>query len=312
MKGQMIGGGTMSNNYWAQRMAKAQDIVSRKSAKEIEKQMRKYYKRLATKVIEDYEATYNKLLATVAEGQKPTPADLYKLDKYWQMQGALRQELNKLGERQVSLLTKRFELNYFETYYSLNIKGLDAFTTIDKGMVKQLINSIWCADGKSWSQRIWKNTELLAQTLNDELLHCVVTGKKTTSLKKLLQDRFNVSYNNADMLVRTELTHIATQAAQQRYRDYGIEQMEVWVDEDEKTCPICAKHEGEIYSVNDKMPVPFHPRCRCCMVPVVKYAQDKKYDVMCQQCGKTFTSHNEKATYCPDCKAEHRKAYERR
>ena len=46
--------------------------------------------------------------------------------------------------------------------------------------------------------------------------------------------------------------------------------MEVWVDEDERTCPICAKHEGERYLVTDTMPIPFHPRCRCCMIPVIK------------------------------------------
>ena len=258
------------SNYWAKRLARAQDIISSKSAIAIDRQLKKYYQNLAKKTISDFESVYDKILKLQAEGKQVSPADLYKLDKYWEMQGNLRQELRKLGEKEVALLTKNFELNYFEVYHSLNIEGLEAFKTIDKNSVRQVINQIWCADGKSWSQRIWKNTELLADTLNEELVHCVATGKKTTQLKNLLQERFAVSYNNADMLVRTELAHIQTQAAQQRYKDYGIAKMEVWVDEDERTCPICAKHEGEQYFVTDNMPVPFHPRCRCCMVPVIE------------------------------------------
>lgn len=258
------------SNYWAKRLARAQDIISSKSAIAIDRQLKKYYQNLAKKTISDFESVYDKILKLQAEGKQVSPADLYKLDKYWEMQGNLRHELRKLGEKEVALLTKNFELNYFEVYHSLNIEGLEAFKTIDKNSVQQVINQIWCSDGKSWSQRIWKNTELLAETLNEELVHCVATGKKTTQLKNLLQERFAVSYNNADMLVRTELAHIQTQAAQQRYKDYGIEKMEVWVDEDERTCPICAKHEGETYLVTEQMPVPFHPRCRCCMVPVIE------------------------------------------
>ena len=132
-----------------------------------------------------------------------------------------------------------------------------------------MINAIWCADGKTWSSRIWGNTEKLQQALNDSLIECVATGKKPSQLKKILQEQFNVSYNRADSLVRTEMAHIQVQASATRYKDYGIEQVEVFVDEDEKTCPICAKHEGERYFITQKMPVPFHPRCRCAVIPVV-------------------------------------------
>ena len=256
-------------SYWAERMAKAQDKMTTESRKRIERQLARYYGASARKVIEDFERTYNKVLLKVEEGKQPTPADLYKLDTYWQQQGQLRRELRKLGEKQTSLLTKQFELHFFDIYFSIALEGVEAFNTIDAASAHTLLNAIWCADGKSWSQRIWDNTDNLLETLNEQLVHCVITGKKPSELKKLLQERFNVSYNNADMLVRTELAHVQTVAAQQRYSDYGIQQVEVFVDEDERTCPICAKHEGERHYVNEQMPVPFHPRCRCCMVPVI-------------------------------------------
>ena len=257
-------------SYWQDRMAQAQTKLSNKSTRQVEKQLRKYYANAMVKTLEDFEATYNKLLATVGEGRAPTPADLYKLDKYWQMQAQLRSELRKLGEKQVTALSKAFELNFFDVYYSINIEGLSAFSTIDKSLVSQLINQIWVADGKSWSQRIWENTERLAETLNEQLISCVTTGKKTSDLKKMLQERFNVSYSAADSLVRTEMAHIQTQAAKQRYTDYGIEQVEIWADPDERTCEVCGELHTKKYPVGAAVPIPAHPRCRCCIVPVVE------------------------------------------
>jgi SPP1 gp7 family putative phage head morphogenesis protein len=255
--------------YWDNRLAAAQDRISQKTAKQIAAKMRKYYKTLAQSTIDDFEATYNKLLATVTAGQQPTPADLYKLDKYWKMQSVLEQRLKSMNARNYKLMFSMFKLNYQGVYESLNIPDIELFSTMDEHAIEQVINQIWCADGKSWSQRLWENSAYLKQTLEEGLIQCVATGKSPEYLKQMLMERFNVSYNRADVLARTELAHIQTQAAQQRYRDYGIQQVELLVEPDARTCPICEKLSGKRYSINDKMPVPLHPRCRCCMVPVV-------------------------------------------
>lgn len=258
------------SNYWQDRYAKAQTNLTKKTTKQVEKQMRKYYSTTMKQVIKDFEDTYIKLLDTIEEGRTPTPADLYKLDKYWQMQAQLREKLQRLGDRQISALSKAFEMNFFDVYYSVAIPGADAFNTIDDSMVEQLINRVWVADGKSWSERIWNDTELLAETLNEELVNCVVSGKKTSDLKKMLMNRFSVSYSRADALARTELAHIQTEAAKQRYKDYGVKQVEIWADEDERRCEICGKLHQTKYAVGAPVPIPAHPRCRCCIVPVVE------------------------------------------
>lgn len=256
--------------YWEERNLNAQQAITEKNTKQIEKQLKKYYGNSMKRVISDFEAVYNKLLLTAAEGKQPSPADLYKLDAYWQMQGQLKRELQKLGDKQISALSKIFEINFFDVYYSIGIPGQEAFNTISKEAAIQLINSIWVADNRSWSQRIWDNTERLVETLNESLIHCVVAGKKTTELKNLLQERFDVSYSRADALVRTEIAHVQTQAAKQRYMDYGIEEVQVWADKDERRCPICAKLHKKIYPVGAAMPIPAHPNCRCCVIPVVE------------------------------------------
>ena len=198
-------------SYWEERMARAQGVLSDKNISEINKQMKKYYRSLASQIVNDFEATYDKLLTMKQEGKVLSTADLYRLDRYWEMEAQLQERLKKLHDKSVKLLTNEFKQQFKDIYNSLQFKSLTAFTTIDDAAIDQLIKQVWCADGKSWSQRIWENTQLLQQTLNDELVHCVVTGQPTGKLKKLLQERFNVAYSRSDCLVRTEIAHIQKQ-----------------------------------------------------------------------------------------------------
>lgn len=256
--------------YWEERLAKSQDVLSQKNRKQLERILRKQYRTVADGIIKDFEATYNKILASVEAGRQPTPADLYKLDSYWQMQAQVDKELKQLNERQQRRLLKTFRQNYKDIYESISVKGLEAYSSIDTDSMMYVINQIWCTDGKSWSQRIWENTALLKETLNEELVQCVVSGKPPAKLKQLLMERFNVSYGRADTLVRTELAHIQTEAAKQRYRDLGVTEVKILADKDERQCEHCGKLHGKVCSINEPLPIPAHPKCRCCIVPIVK------------------------------------------
>lgn len=268
--------------YWQKRSLKSADNLANKSIADINKQLKKYYATAINSVINGFEGTYDKLLSTVEMGQEPTPAYLYSLEKYWQMQAQLKKELQKLGDKEIALFSKRFTDLWKAEYEALAIKGDKHFTKISRETAYQMINTIWCADGKSWSQRIWKNTERLADTLNEQLINCVVTGQKTTALKKMLQDRFNVSYNNAEMLVRTEIAHIQTQAAEQRYKDYGLERYEyLGRDEHDIGCN-CKKLNGKVFLLSEmqtgKNAPPLHPNCRCAIIPVIDDDFQLPYD----------------------------------
>lgn len=247
------------NNYWAERTAKTQERLTSKSIKDTEKQLKKYYKSSMEKILGQFQEVYLKLFSSISEGREPILADLYKLDKYWQLQGQLKVELQKLGDKQAALMSKKFEDQYINIYNALALQDSGMFSEVDRETAHQMINQIWCADGQSWSNRIWTNTNKLQQALNDNLIDCVLTGKKTTQLKQILQEQFAVSYNRADSIVRTEMAHIQTQAAQQRYKDYGIKEVEVWADEDERRCDVCGKLHETRYQVGAALPIPAHP-----------------------------------------------------
>lgn len=257
------------NNYWAEREAAARQELMDKSIKEIDKRLKKYYIRLSKQLINDYQALYDQVLLKQANGEQVSPATLYSLDKYWELQAQTRKLLNKFGAYQQSLLSKVFQAFYQKSYNSINIKGLEAFNTLDEAAVQQVINQVWCSDGKSWSNRIWSNTAQLQQTLEDGLIECVAAGKKTTQLKKILQQCFNVSYSRANTLARTELAHVQTAAAQQRYIDYGIKEYEFYADEDERRCEICGKLHQKRFPIGSTPKVPQHPNCRCVILPVI-------------------------------------------
>lgn len=256
--------------YWQDREARAQARLTNKSIKQTQDQLVKYYQKSMKSVIGQFEETYNKLLTDIAQGREPTPADLYKLDKYWELQGQLKAELEQLGDKTASILSQNFMKQYKNVYEGISIKGEDYFTHIDTKAAQQMINQVWCADGKSWSDRVWSNTDKLQQALNDNLIQCVVTGKQPSELKKMLMREFNVSYDRANSIVRTEMAHIQTEAARQRYKDYGIEQVQVWGDYDERRCDVCGKLHETKYYVNESLPIPAHPNCRCCIIPVVE------------------------------------------
>ena len=278
-------------DYWKNRLFEAQKKWTDKDIDVINKMLRHYYKIARENIVEDFEAVYDKVLAQAEEGKPITPADLYKLDKYYKMQAQLQDTLQKLGDRTCEVLAKKFGQEYKHIYSELAIdkegKSIKAstsdkkFSTIDEQGAKHIASQVWAADGKSWSERVWKNIGDLQRTLNEGLVDCVITGKKTTELKKKLMERFDVSYSRAETLVRTEMTHDETQAALDRYKSSGVEKVRIVVDPDEKTCKECSKWDDKIINITDihtgtNCP-PFHPNCRCAIAPVVK---DKKEEAV--------------------------------
>ncbi len=255
--------------YWARRNLLSQYNLTSKSIEEIEEQLIKYYGKAQEKIIGQFIEIYEKVLSNIEEGKTPSAADLYKLDTYWQGQKQLRDILKELGNVEAEMLSSAFTSQYVGVYESIALPGVETFSTMDLTIAHEIINQVWCADGKSWSERIWDNTAELAQTLEHELTQCLVTGKKTTELKNILQEKFNVSYHRAEALVRTEMAHIQNEAARKRYEDNGITEFEIWAPKDERQCEHCGTLHRKRFPTGSNLPVPAHPNCRCTVLPVV-------------------------------------------
>lgn len=111
---------SQKEEYWIERMRRAQEKQATQSIAELQKELNIYYSKAMRRLIKQFEATYEKLLRQTAEGITPSVADLYKLDTYWKLQGALRLELQKLGDKQEVLFSKKFEEAYEHIWKSIS------------------------------------------------------------------------------------------------------------------------------------------------------------------------------------------------
>ena len=71
----------------------------------------------------------------------------------------------------------------------------------------------------------------------------------------------------AALIARTELATAYSQGALMRAREEGFAYVRVLASNDERVCPTCASRNGRVYPV-DRVPIPWHPRCRCVATPV--------------------------------------------
>jgi hypothetical protein len=111
--------------YWAGRQAETQQKLTEQGIKAADAQMRKQYARAMQSVVEQFVATYEHLLARAADGNV-TPADLYKLDKYWQMQAQLQQKDQMIAQQQGEIENRaRYEQHLIKQFQD-KLKGVTA------------------------------------------------------------------------------------------------------------------------------------------------------------------------------------------
>ena len=154
------------------------------------------------------------------------------------------------------------------------VPGFDSsgFTFSQDKVIRDIIDSIWCSDGKHWSNRIWSNKDALQQRIEKGLVDCVSRGLSKDEVVKQLMDDLNVGFNQSDRIVRTELTHIQNQACFNRYADAGVDKFQFLAEIDSRTSTICKEHNNKIYRMNEgktgiNIP-PLHPNCRSTIIPV--------------------------------------------
>ena len=182
---------------------------------------------------------------------------------------------HKAGLDQTDIVTassaKTYEDAYYKTAYNIATgTGLmPAFTTLDTNAINAVLSEKF--SGKSYSERIWTNSDLLAKQLSTKLASAIATGQSISKTAKDFRDRFGVSRYYAERLIRTETNHFYNQAANDSYKAMGIDKYKFIATLDSRTSEICAHMDGKIIEV-DKGAVgvnipPLHPNCRSTIAP---------------------------------------------
>lgn len=163
-------------------------------------------------------------------------------------------------------MRKVYESSYHHAVYeAARMSGLDLQTgPIDEGALETILNKKW--SGQNYSERVWNNTQKVADAIKEELMIGALTGKTEKEMTDSINEQFLSGRNNARRLVRTESSYIHNEAHFQAYKDYGIEEYRFVATLDLRTSQICRERDGSVYRVNDKKigvnAPPMHPWCR--------------------------------------------------
>lgn len=261
--------------YWAKRIDEQANILFDKTAAETQRELAKQYQKQAKRVLAEMGKLYSKILEE-AENGAIRPNDLYKYNRNYLLQQSINKELRKLGAKEVEIYSKELLSMYdnVQKIISKEAPHVIATSNLFPTSGQDALDSIWCADGKHWSQRVWGNKAKLQQELMDALMDCMVRGVPKDEAVKTFQKEFNVSFSQADRLTRTELNYVQNKATTDRYKAAGVTKYEILAALDSRTSEICKEMNGKVFEfgnerVGENMP-PFHPNCRTTIIPVLK------------------------------------------
>ncbi|HMM31622.1 MAG TPA: minor capsid protein [Clostridia bacterium] len=190
------------------------------------------------------------------------------------LEAAVKVNASELAAKGETLVTQLLSDTYTGTYYRAAYdfqRGTGFGSSLEMLAPEQVAKAIsypW--SGADYSARIWKNADALTSTLNETITQGLIQGKDIRQMTAGIQDATGAGLYNAQRLVRTEAAYAVESAELRSYADSGVEQYEVFVSLDERTCKKCGARDGEVHATADaKTSVnypPFHSNCRCTTV----------------------------------------------
>lgn len=187
---------------------------------------------------------------------------------------ALKESINleykKLADLEIQINTTQYINTINQAYYK-NIfdiqKGIGlgfSFDRIPGQIIEGILKRPW--SGKHFSDRIWKNTDVLAEQITNIILDGFMTGKSIDKMSRELREITNTGKYVATRLIRTETTYMANAAEIESYKECGIEKYIFVATLDTRTSRICQELDREVVEVSKAVPgenlPPMHPNCR--------------------------------------------------
>ena len=162
---------------------------------------------------------------------------------------------------------------YRDTFIEVT-KDLGINPIVSRDKIKTVLDKPW--SGANFSQRLWSNTDKLAETVKQEIVNGMIQGINLKTMTKRVSERFETAKkNDVERLLRTEVNYVLNQATLDGYKEAGIEKYEFSATLDNRTSQICSELHGNIFEIKNiavglNYP-PMHPRCRSTTIPIINY-----------------------------------------
>lgn len=231
------------------------------------------------KDLHDYMKEYNKLLKTAPLEAKKLYLEIETLSARSRMshldslRAQVDMEMVKLifgvEDSAKNALTSVYRDTFLEVTKDLGIN-----TIVSRDKIKTVLDRPW--SGANFSERLWSNTDKLAQTVKQEIVNGMIQGINLQTMTKRVSERFETAKkNDVERLLRTEVNYVLNQATLDGYKEAGIEKYEFSATLDSRTSQICSELHGEVFEIK-KIAVglnypPMHPRCRSTTIPIIDY-----------------------------------------
>lgn len=163
-------------------------------------------------------------------------------------------------------LIDTYEQSYYRNIYDMQRRtesGFD-FTKLADRDVQAAIETEWA--GSNYSKRIWKNTDMLAKSLEQAITQGLMTGQSIRNMDLALEAKIDGGRYNINRVIRTEVNNCCNQGTLKSYKAAGIRRYIYLATLDLRTSSICRKLDKEVFFVSKaeqgvNFP-PMHPHCR--------------------------------------------------
>ncbi len=145
------------------------------------------------------------------------------------------------------------------------------FEKVDMDKLRKLLGDSWAVDGKTYSARIWENKTKLMNEIDNVIGKGLIRGDSCDTMTREIAKRMNVSYSNAERLVKTESAFISSEAEREAYKKFGVKRYQYIAIRDNRTSEICRYMDRRVFLVSE-MKVglnapPLHCYCRSTTCP---------------------------------------------
>lgn len=211
------------------------------------------------------------------------------------LQLQLQQHAEELYGEQIEgfqgLMKEVYQSQYYHTAFEIQKAFEIGFSlqALDETKLTKIISKPWTADGQTFSQKIWRDRNMLLDTLHTELIQSMARGEAPDRMITSIARKMKTSRDNAARLVLTESAFFSASAQKDVFGELDVERYEIIATLDGKTSDICQSMDGKVFKLADFMPGvtanPFHPRCRTATAPWFeddyseRIARDKKGQV---------------------------------
>lgn len=197
-------------------------------------------------------------------------------------------EIKQSTKLYTNTINKAYYYNIFDIQKGLEI-GFNVAEMPLKS-VQEILKNNW--SGKHYSKRIWHNTDVLAEKLEEVITNGLMTGKSSKKMAIELEELTNYGKFAAERIVRTETTYISNAAEIESYKECGIDKYVFIATLDLRTSKVCREKDKKIFKVKDaqagvNLP-PLHPHCRSTTRAYFKDTESLKRRAKDPETGKNY------------------------